>query len=115
MHGNRATTTVHIVQDILERRDVIIGFNAVKAVVDCDVTNAFFTKENFAVIARLDVVSSKPRQILCDYEIDFSGVDVGNHALKIRPVKIHPCIAIVYIRVKNTIAVVLAKFFYRLF
>ena len=92
---------VHVVQDILERRDVhgLVGLAlvAVIAVVDRDITDVVLGKIDLDIAAGLDVVSPEAALIFgqdCPHRPRF---DVGEHALKPRAVEIPAGIAVVHV------------------
>ena len=67
------------------------------AVVDGNIPHAILRKDEIRILSRHHIVSAQSRQILCDYHIDLSALDIADHPLEVRPVKRRPRISVVYV------------------
>ena len=96
---------VHIVQDVLERGDIVVLLGTVEVVGDGNVADALLRKVHLGVVAGHDVVSAQTGQILCDDHVDVSAFDIGNQPLEAGTVKIQAGIAVVHIEIVDRKAV----------
>ena len=80
---------VHVVHNGPEGSDVVGGgiHAGVDAVQQGDVAHPLLREIAFHVVARHDIVTSQPGQVLGNDHVDLLGLDVGNHPLEIRAVK----------------------------
>ena len=104
---------VHLVQQALEGHDFVLLL-CVDAVVEGDVANAPPGKVFLRQFARFDVVSSQPGIVFGNDEVDAPGLNVPNHALKLRPVLIQARVAIVLIDAVNAPPLLVAVVFQQL-
>ena len=91
---------VGIVQQILERnynavRIAALGVRIVIVVVDGDEANPHHGKNLFQILSHLNVITTKPGQVLDDDAVDFAGFNILHHPLKARTFKVGSCVAIV--------------------
>ena len=89
---------IHLVQDILERRDVVVRVEfAVHLVVHGDEPHVRFCKVVFSVVTHEDVVAPEPRHIFDDDGGNFSLVYIAYHSLKVGAVEVTARIPVVHI------------------
>src|SRR5699024_11303520 len=80
---------VHIVQDILKRRDVhLLTGQAVHAVGDGDIAYIVFGEKDFDIAASFDIISTKSGQVFGDDAADLPRLNVSDHALEGRAVEV---------------------------
>ena len=103
---------VHIIHDGAERGDVVgCGlYPGVDAVQQGDVADPVLREVTLHVVAGEDVVAAQSAQILGDDHVDLPGLNVGDHALEIRPVEVCAAPAVVDVGVENGQTVLLDKF-----
>ena len=88
---------IHIVQNVLERCNIVIIPIGVDSVIYGNITYPFSAEINIGVIACLDIVSAQSAQVLSNDKIDFAAVNVLKQSCKCRSVKIQPRITVVRI------------------
>ena len=103
---------VHIVHDGPERRDVVgAGLHAgVDAVQKRNVAHPMLRKVPLHIVAGHDVVTPQTAQVLGNDHVDLPGLNIADHSLKIRAVKVGTAPAIVNVGVINLQTVFLHKF-----
>ena len=52
----------------------------------------------FQILADADIVTAETRQVLDDHAVDDACAQVIEHALKVRPVEIRACVAVIGIQ-----------------
>ena len=94
---------VHIVHDGPERRNVVgCGLNAgVDTVQQGNVSHPLFWEVPLHIVAGHDVVTAQSAQVLGNDHVDLLGLDIADHSLKIRAVKVGTAPAIVNVGVIN--------------
>ena len=91
-------SAVHIVQDIFERCDVhFLSGQAVHPIGDGNIAHIVFREKDLDIGADFNIISAKPRKVLCDDATNPSGLNISNQALKRRPVEVAACIAVIHI------------------
>ena len=89
---------VHIVQDILKRRNVhFLTGQAVHSVCNGNIAYIVFWEKDFDIAASFDIIPAQPGQVFGDNAADLSRLNIGNHALKRRAVEIAACITVIHI------------------
>ena len=79
---------IHIVQDILERRDVhFLTGQTVHAIRNGDIADIVFREEDFNIATGFDIISSQSGQVFGNDTTDFTGLNIGNHPLKSRTIE----------------------------
>ena len=102
---------VHIVHDRPERCDVVGGgvHTGVDAVQQRDVTYPVLREVPLHVVAGHDVVTAQTGEIFGNDHIDLLCLNIGNHPLKIRTVKVGAAPAVVHIGIVDAQPVLLHK------
>ena len=102
---------IHIVQDILEGRDVhFLTGQTVHAIRNGDIADIVFGEEDFNIAAGFDIISSQSGQVFGNDTANFAGLNIGNHPLKSRTIEISACVTIVHIILILEHPVFLGKF-----
>ena len=97
-HFLRNIPAIHIVQDILEGRDVhFLTGQTVHAIRNGNIADIVFREEDFNITAGFDIISSQSGQVFGNDTTDFIGLNIGNHPLKSRTIEIAACVTIVHI------------------
>ena len=88
-------SAVRVVNQVLEWENDFISrlprLCRVIIVVNCDKANAKCRENLFNVSARINVVTTETRKVFYNDAVDFSLLDLLNHFLKIRTVKVRTC------------------------
>lgn len=90
---------VHVVQDVLERRDIHAArvVDGINAIIDCDKPHIPLREVNLRVLAAENVVAPQAGEVLHNDKVDFAFFNVRNHFLEAGPLKISPRVSIVRI------------------
>ena len=88
---------VHLVEDVLERGDVIAFPHGVDAVVHGDVPHTVTREEVLDEVAGLQIIAAQSRQIFRYNDIDLFAFDGFQHPLQRGSLHIQPCIAVVLV------------------
>ena len=79
---------IHIIQDILERRDVhFLTGQTVHTIGNGDITDIVFGEEDFNIASSFDIISSQSGQVFGNDTANFASLNIGNHPLKSRTIE----------------------------
>ena len=90
-----AVLCIPLVDNVLERCKLIVALIRIHAVIDRDEPDLVFRKDNFCVIACLQVISAQTGKIFDNHSANLALLDKRDHSLEIRTVEIRSRIAVV--------------------
>ena len=90
-----AVLCVPLVDNVLERCELIVTLIRIHAVIDRDEPDLVFRKDDLCVIACLQVISAQTGKVFDNHSANLALLDKSNHSLEIRAVEIRSRIAVV--------------------
>ena len=100
---------IHIVQDILERRNIIVVLFCIDIIIHSDIPNIVFLEIDVNVVSRLDIVSAQTAEIFRNHGINFPRLYIFQHFLEARPLEIESGETVVHIEIKDAEPVLLTE------
>ena len=77
----------NVLEQISKRSKVIVAFCTVHAVIDGYVSDIFFDKVDFCIVADFQIIAPQAAHIFDDDSFYFSTLNFGNHTVEIRSVE----------------------------
>ena len=95
LYLNACILRIKFINDIFERRKIVISEVAVHAVIDSDKVYISLWKKDFCIIAGLQIFTSETRQILDYNSSDLFVLNVSEHFLKSGTIEVSACISVI--------------------
>ena len=99
---------VHLVEDVLERRNVVVVPHGVDTVIHGDIPHAVAGKEIFNQEAGLQVIPTQSGQVFRDHKVYLPALDGFQHPFQVGALHVQPRVAIVLIDCNNLPSLLLA-------
>ena len=100
---------VQIVQNVLERSNIIVIPLRVDIVIHSNVADISFFEIDIDVVTRFDIVSAQSAEVLGDNRIDLSRLHIFQQFLKSWPLEVESGEPVIHIEIKNAEPVLLAE------